>query len=89
MKISTQSPANIAFVKYWGRADQKLYIPLNNNISMNISGCITTTTVELRDDLEEDIVEVKFYGKDFEKLGTKEIKQKNLFDQINRIRNME
>jgi diphosphomevalonate decarboxylase len=87
-KITTISPANIAFIKYWGRDDHKLFLPKNNNISMNMSGCITKTTVALEEDLKEDIVEIKFLGKDFVKLEKNSIKAKNIFDQINRIRKL-
>jgi diphosphomevalonate decarboxylase len=86
-KATAVSPANIAFIKYWGRSDNKLFIPRNNNISMNLSGCKTTTTVELRDDLKKDFIEVKFFGQDsYTKLEQKDIKQKNLYGQVERIR---
>jgi len=87
MKVTAVSPANIAFIKYWGRADNKLFIPRNNNISMTMSGCKTVTTVELGD-YGRDLIEVKFFGKDYEKLERKTIKQENLYDQVERIRDM-
>ncbi len=87
-KITTIAPANIAFIKYWGRVDHELFIPTNDSLSMNLSGCITKTTVEVSPDFEDDSVQVKFYGKDFTELDRSEIKVKNLFDQIERIRNL-
>ena len=45
-KATAVSPANIAFIKYWGKRDSKLNLPYNNSISMNLSNCLTTTTVE-------------------------------------------
>ena len=45
-KITVVSPANIAFIKYWGKINPKLNIPFNDSISMNLSDCLTTTTVE-------------------------------------------
>jgi len=48
--------ANLAFVKYWGKRDSALNIPLNNSISMNLSAARTTTTVEFDAALEEDAV---------------------------------
>lgn len=88
MKITAKSPANIAFIKYWGRADHDLFLPLNNNISMNMSGCMTTTTVEVDPELTDDEVEVKFYGKVYKQLDRDSIKAKNLYDQIERVRGL-
>ena len=55
-KATAVSPANIAFIKYWGKRDSKLNIPFNDSISMNLSDCLTTTTVEFRDGLTSDEV---------------------------------
>ncbi len=46
MKTTAISPANIAFIKFWGKKDPELNLPFNNSISMNLDGCLTTTTVE-------------------------------------------
>jgi diphosphomevalonate decarboxylase len=48
--------SNLAFVKYWGKRDASLNIPLNNSISMNLSAARTTTTVRFDDSLSEDNV---------------------------------
>jgi len=45
-KATAVSPANIAFIKFWGKKDPKLNLPFNDSISMNLSNCLTTTTVE-------------------------------------------
>lgn len=37
--------ANLAFVKYWGKRDNSLNLPLNNSISMTLDGAHTTTAV--------------------------------------------
>lgn len=60
MKATAMAPANIAFIKYWGKKDVKLRIPSNSSISMNLSACTTTTTVEFSDDFEKDIVSEGF-----------------------------
>ncbi len=57
MKITAQAPANIAFLKYWGKTDDALRIPANSSFSMNLSEAITTTTVEFSDALSRDVVE--------------------------------
>ena len=46
--------SNIAFVKYWGNADEQLHIPMNGSLSMTLDTAQTTTTVEFRDDLLAD-----------------------------------
>lgn len=56
MKATAVAPANIAFIKYWGKADDALRLPLNSSISMNLSECTTTTTVEFSSSYETDDV---------------------------------
>lgn len=58
MKATAQAPANIAFIKYWGKADETLRIPLNDSLSMNLSGAYTTTTVEFSRGYNNDSVEL-------------------------------
>jgi len=48
--------SNIAFVKYWGNRDEKLRLPANPSLSMNLAGLETATTVEFRPGLAEDEV---------------------------------
>lgn len=48
--------SNLAFVKYWGKRDAALNIPLNNSISMNLSEARTTTTVHFDTSLKADKV---------------------------------
>lgn len=46
MRIATvRVGSNIAFIKYWGVADETLNIPLSNSISMTLADAHTTTTV--------------------------------------------
>lgn len=56
MKATAVAPANIAFIKFWGKKDTALRLPYNPSISMNLSSCTTTTTVEFLDDFKQDIV---------------------------------
>ncbi len=46
MKATAWAPSNIAFIKYWGKADETLRVPLNDSFSMNLSGAYTLTTVD-------------------------------------------
>lgn len=87
MKISTLAPANIAFIKYWGRRDHELFLPANNSISMNINGCKTHTTLELVES-DQDHVLVKFHKQEYKQLLPDSIKARNIFDQIKRIRQL-
>ena len=54
--VSAQACANLAFVKYWGKRDARLNLPLNNSISMTLDGARTTTTVRFDDSLDKDVV---------------------------------
>lgn len=47
---------NIAFIKYWGNSDDRLRIPANGSLSMNLAGLQTKTTVEFRSQLDSDRV---------------------------------
>jgi diphosphomevalonate decarboxylase len=58
-RATARAHANLAFVKYWGKADASLNLPLNSSISMNLSGATTVTTVELDDSLAADLVLVR------------------------------
>ncbi|KXK26224.1 MAG: hypothetical protein TR69_WS6001001219 [candidate division WS6 bacterium OLB20] len=46
MKATATAPANIAFIKYWGRKDHKLFLPLTTTNSMNLSACTAETVIE-------------------------------------------
>jgi diphosphomevalonate decarboxylase len=56
-KVTVKSPANIAFIKYWGKADPKIRVPQNNSISMCLSDLYSICTVEFNERLREDQIE--------------------------------
>ncbi|MDO8451239.1 MAG: diphosphomevalonate decarboxylase [bacterium] len=56
MKATARAPANIAFIKYWGKADDALRLPLNPSLSMNVSGAYTVTTVDFSPNYTKDNV---------------------------------
>lgn len=56
MKATAKAPANIAFIKYWGKVDEAERIPLNDSFSMNLTGAHTLTTVEFIPELRRDDV---------------------------------
>lgn len=51
--VSVACP-NIAFIKYWGDADQSLHIPSNGSISMNLGGLFSRTRVTFDSSNAED-----------------------------------
>lgn len=53
-RASATACSNIAFIKYWGKQDFDWNVPLNDSISMNLSGAVTTTTVEWDPALAQD-----------------------------------
>lgn len=79
MKASAQAPANIGFIKYWGKRDEKLRLPCNSSISMTLSGCTTTTTVEFSSKFKKDTFKI---------LGEKRVEkeQARVTGHLNRIR---
>jgi diphosphomevalonate decarboxylase len=46
--------ANIAFIKYWGNRDDKLRLPANPSLSMNLAGLETETTVDFGGNRDHD-----------------------------------
>lgn len=82
MKAKAKSPANIAFIKYWGKTDPKIRVPQNNSISMCLSEMYSECEVEFRDDLKEDRVE--FLG---EKVVTDREKERivKVLDRVRKI----
>jgi diphosphomevalonate decarboxylase len=55
MKIKCSSPINIAVIKYWGKRDEDLILPLNDSISLTINQkqISTTTIIEINDEKED------------------------------------
>jgi diphosphomevalonate decarboxylase len=81
MKATAIAPSNIAFIKYWGKRDDDLRLPLNDSLSMNIDGSTTTTTVEFSDTLNHD--NISFIG---ESVSDKEISR--IVTHLDKIRNL-
>lgn len=51
MVFKIKSPANIAFVKYWGQKDHQNTLPFNDSFSMNLSNCYTELEFEVLEDV--------------------------------------
>ncbi|MDP2632858.1 MAG: diphosphomevalonate decarboxylase [Candidatus Curtissbacteria bacterium] len=56
MKATAKAPSNIALIKFWGKANEKLNLPANSSISVNLSNLYSITTVEFDPKLKKDIV---------------------------------
>ena len=78
-KATAQACSNIAFIKYWGKTDYELNLPLNDSISMTLSEAVTTTTVVWDEQLESDwftlprrirIEKIQFNDRDVESKGS-------------------
>lgn len=44
-KITVWAPSNIALVKYWGKRNEQLILPITDSFSMTLSGIGTETTI--------------------------------------------
>lgn len=47
---------NIAFIKYWGKENEELIIPMNNSLSLTLDAFCTDTQVTFDEKLESDIL---------------------------------
>ena len=54
LKKTAIAPANIAFIKYWGKKDEKLRLPETGSVSISLDQCLTTTTVEFSPNYKAD-----------------------------------
>lgn len=66
-----RSSANIALVKYWGKRDAKLNLPLTGSISLTLKELETQTAVEFDPALEDD--ELELNGKPADKAATEKV----------------
>lgn len=53
-KGKARAHANIALIKYWGKKDDKLVIPMNSSISLTLNCFYTETEVAFDPDIDED-----------------------------------
>lgn len=54
MKATARANTNIALIKYWGKRDEKLFLPMNSSLSITLDRFYSTTTVEFTEELKED-----------------------------------
>jgi diphosphomevalonate decarboxylase len=82
-KVTAEAPANLAFVKYWGKKNAEFRLPTNNSLSVNLSNAKTTTTVEFDPSYLED--EITVVGDNSGKAGEF---NKRIITHLDRIRSM-
>lgn len=58
MKATARAHPNIAVIKYWGRHDDALNLPVTSSLSMTMGGVHTTTTVSEEPGLARDEVHI-------------------------------
>jgi diphosphomevalonate decarboxylase len=56
MKAKAWAPINAALIKYWGRVDERLRIPVNSSLSVCLTTMGTVTEVEFVETLKNDEV---------------------------------
>lgn len=56
MKATAEANPNIALIKYWGKADVALNLPVTGSLSLTLDAAPTRTTVELDESLTADEV---------------------------------
>ena len=54
--VTAQTPTNIAVIKYWGKRDETLILPVNDSISVTLdpNHLCTTTTVAVSPAFDRD-----------------------------------
>lgn len=55
MKARARAHTNIALIKYWGKRDQQLFLPMNSSLSLTLDAFYTTTTVSFEPDIHKDV----------------------------------
>ncbi len=54
MKATARANTNIALIKYWGKRDETLFLPMNSSLSITLDSFFTTTTVEFSEEYTKD-----------------------------------
>lgn len=80
-KATAVSHSNIALVKYWGKGDEKLRLPVNSSVAIALDNLTTTTTVEFLETLQQD--EVELVGVGFEEGEVEKVSK-----HLDRVREM-
>ncbi len=63
--VHIRTHANIALIKYWGKRDEKLFLPTKSSVAVNVQELSTTTSMSLKN---ETVDEVSLEGSSDKKL---------------------
>lgn len=72
-KATAVAHSNIALIKYWGKQDEGLRLPMNASVAIGLEEALTTTTVEFDEKLDKD--EVSIIGDEFNEMETAKVSQ--------------
>jgi len=69
LMVTAQTPTNIAVIKYWGKRDEDLILPINDSISVTLDPehLCTTTSVAVSPSFDQDLMWLN--GKEFSLAG--------------------
>ncbi|MCM3571218.1 diphosphomevalonate decarboxylase [Neobacillus mesonae] len=79
--ITVKAHTNIALIKYWGKRNESLFLPMNSSLSLTLDQFYTMTTVQFCKGLNEDVFI-------FNKAIAGEAETKKVSKFLNRIRKM-
>lgn len=54
LKAKARAHANIALIKYWGKRDEELALPMNSSLSLTLDAFYTETEIEFSSSYSED-----------------------------------
>lgn len=57
-EVTVQVPMNIALIKYWGKRDEDLILPLNDSISLTVDELTATTTIQMHESVGTSTVTI-------------------------------
>ncbi|EGT48442.1 hypothetical protein CAEBREN_16419 [Caenorhabditis brenneri] len=80
-EVTVRVPMNIALVKYWGKRDEQLILPLNDSISLTVDKLTAETTVRMIEGVGKNTVEIN--GKNVELSSNK--RYQTVFDEALRL----
>lgn len=80
-KVTAKANANIALVKYWGKQDVGLRLPMNSSAAIGLDKINTVTTVEFDEKYKDDEVEI-----DGDKFSDEE--KERVVKHLDRVREM-
>lgn len=85
MNITVKSPANIAFIKYWGQKNTECTLPYHDSFSMNLSGCFVEIDCQFSTNLKKHELLIQGYKEDYPNVALPEQYQR-LADYYHKIK---